>query len=167
HPQTRPGGPMSPAWGRAPHSHRDDDIDLEPDELGGDLGEAFAASLPPAILDRDVAAFDPAEFVQPLHKGGDRLADHRRRGPAKEPDSWQLRRLLRARRERPRGRAAEQRDERATAAHSTTSSATTCKVSGTVRPSVLAVLGLIANSNLVDCTTGRSAGFSPLRILPA
>src|SRR5215470_1986787 len=102
---------MSPAWRRAPTSHRDDDIDLEPDELGGDLGEAFAASLRPAILDRDVAAFDPAEFAQPLHKGGDRLADHRRRGPAKEPDSWQLARLLRARREWPCRRAADQRDE--------------------------------------------------------
>src|SRR5262245_64556795 len=112
---------MSPAWRRAPHFHRDDDIDLEPDELGGDLGEAFAASLRPAILDRDVAAFDPAEFVQPLHKGGDRLADHRRRGPAKEPDSWQLRRLLRARRKRPRSRAADQSDELAPF-HSITSS---------------------------------------------
>ena len=31
----------------------------------------------------------------------------------------------------------------------------------------LAALRLIAMSNLVDCTTGRSAGFSPLRIRPA
>src|SRR5262249_27496841 len=170
HPQTRPGGPMSPAWGRAPHSHRDDDIDLEPDELGGDLGEAFAASLRPAILDRDVAAFDPAEFVQPLHKGGDRLADHRRRGPAKEPDSWQLRRLPRARRERPRGRrAAEQRDKLATldlCAHSITSSAIASSDGGTVRPSVFAVLRLMTSSNFVGCITGRSAGLAPLRIRP-
>ena len=40
-------------------------------------------------------------------------------------------------------------------------------VGGTVRPSALAVLRLITNSNLVDCMTGRSAGFSPLRIRPA
>ena len=33
-------------------------------------------------------------------------------------------------------------------------------------PSALAVLRLITNSNLVDCTTGRSAGLSPLRIRP-
>ena len=51
-------------------SRRDDDIDLEPDELGRDLGEALAASLRPAILDRDGAALDPAEFAQPLHKSG-------------------------------------------------------------------------------------------------
>src|SRR5262245_32216161 len=34
-----------------------------------------------------------------------------------------------------------------------------------VRPSALAVLRLIARSNLVDCSTGRSAGFAPFRIL--
>src|SRR5262249_19158726 len=38
---------------------------------------------------------------------------------------------------------------------------------GMVRPSVLAVLRLMTNSNLVDCITGRSAGFSPLRMRPA
>src|SRR5262249_23126577 len=64
----------------------------------------------------------------------------------------------------PRGRAAEQRDELATAAHSITSSASASKRSGMVRPSVLAVFRLITNSNLVDCSTGRSAGFAPLRI---
>jgi hypothetical protein len=36
---------------------------------------------------------------------------------------------------------------------------------GTVRPSVLAVLRLITSSNLVGCSTGRSAGFAPLKIL--
>ena len=70
------------------------------------------ASLRPAIFDRDGAALDPAEFAQPLHKSGSPLAPGRRRARAQEPDSRQLRRLLRARRERPRGRrAAEQADE--------------------------------------------------------
>ena len=32
---------------------------------------------------------------------------------------------------------------------------------GTVRPSALAVFRLTTNSNLVGCSTGRSAGFSP------
>src|SRR5580765_4412793 len=44
--------------------------------------------------------------------------------------------------------------------HSITSSAAACRVRGTVRPSALAVLRLMTNSNLVGCTTGRSAGFS-------
>jgi hypothetical protein len=29
-----------------------------------------------------------------------------------------------------------------------------------------ALRALMTNSNLVDCSTGRSAGFAPLRILP-
>src|SRR5207302_2518187 len=48
------------------------DIDLEPDELDRDLSHAFGASLRPAILDRDIATLDPAEFTQSLHKSGDR-----------------------------------------------------------------------------------------------
>src|SRR5215470_10912216 len=41
----------------------DNDIDLQPDELGRDLGVAFGAPLRPAIFDRDGAALAPAEFV--------------------------------------------------------------------------------------------------------
>src|SRR5262249_19822701 len=110
--------------------------------------------------------FDPAEFAQPLHKGGDRLADHRRRGPAKEPDSWQFRRLLCARRNRPRSRrAAEQRDELAPC-HSMTSSASASSFAGICKPNALAVVRLITNSNLLGCITGSSEGLAPLRILP-
>src|SRR6266545_759163 len=50
--------------------------------------------------------------------------------------------------------------------HSITSSAVICMISGTVRPSALAVLRLMTSSNLVGCSTGRSAGFAPLRIRP-
>src|SRR5262249_54940560 len=73
--------------------------------------------------------------------------------------------LLRPRRERPSRRAAEQRDELATF-HSITSSAVASSVCGTSRPSAFAALRLIANSNLVGCTTGRSAGRAPLSTLP-
>ena len=51
-------------------------------------------------------------------------------------------------------------------AHSITSSARASSVGGTSRPSALAVLRLMTSSNLVDCKTGRSAGFAPLRIWP-
>src|SRR6516225_3951779 len=51
--------------------------------------------------------------------------------------------------------------------HSITSSASASRLSGIDRPSALAVLRLMTNSNLVGCTTGKSAGFSPLRIRPA
>src|SRR5262245_29137454 len=71
--------------------------------------------------------------------------------------------LLRARRQLPRRCAAEQRDERA-AFHSITSSARASRVGGTSRPIALAALWLITSSYLVGACTGRSAGFSPLRI---
>ena len=50
--------------------------------------------------------------------------------------------------------------------YSITSSARASSGGGTVRPSALAVLRLIASSNLVGCRNGRSAGFAPLRIRP-
>jgi hypothetical protein len=46
-----------------------------------------------------------------------------------------------------------------------TSSARTSKEGGTARPSALAVFMLITSSNLVGCSTGRSEGLAPLRIL--
>jgi hypothetical protein len=39
-------------------------------------------------------------------------------------------------------------------------------VSGMVRPSALAALRLMTRSIFVTCCTGRSAGFSPLRMRP-
>src|SRR6516164_3948907 len=50
--------------------------------------------------------------------------------------------------------------------HSITSSARTSRAVGIVRPSALAVLRLMISSTLVACWTGRSAGFSPLRMRP-
>jgi len=72
--------------------------------------------------------------------------------------------LLRPRRERPRRRAAEKRDELAAfhrCSHSITSSARANSMGGTVRPSALAVLRLMISSYLVGCSTRRSAGFVP------
>src|SRR5215813_2817215 len=71
--------------------------------------------------------------------------------------------LLRPRRERPRSRAAEQRDELAPL-HSMTWVARASTDGGTSRPSALAVLRLIASSYFVGACSGRSAGFWPLRI---
>jgi hypothetical protein len=50
--------------------------------------------------------------------------------------------------------------------HSMTSSARARSVAGTFRRSAFAVLRLITISNLVGRMTGRSAGFSPLRMRP-
>src|SRR5262245_37391673 len=46
--------------------------------------------------------------------------------------------------------------------HSITSSARTSSVGGIVRPSALAVIRLMTRSNLVGCSTGRSAGLLAL-----
>ena len=51
--------------------------------------------------------------------------------------------------------------------HSITSSARASKLGGTSRPSALAVLRLTTSSYLVGVCTGRSAGFSPLRMRSA
>src|SRR4051812_9014068 len=61
-------------------------------------------------------------------------------------------------------RATEQRDELAAPDHSITSSARASSDGGTVRPSALAVVRLIAVTYLVGACTGRSAAFSPLRM---
>src|SRR5215471_11256938 len=88
------------------------DIDFLLDELGNDLGCALAASIRPSNLDRDGMTLDPAGCTQPLHESSDPLVLNRsRHWWAQEPNGRQLRRLLRARRERPRDRAAEQCDE--------------------------------------------------------
>src|SRR5262249_14733172 len=48
--------------------------------------------------------------------------------------------------------------------HSITSSARASSLSETVKPSALAVLRLMTSTYLIGACTGRSAGFSPLRI---
>src|SRR5262249_10491485 len=134
-------------------------------EVCGQCGKSIVTAFRPAIFDRDILALDGTGFLQTLverryemcirtGRSAVEIADHRHR------------RLLRARRERPCSRAAEQRDELA-AFHSITWSARWDSAGGTSRFSDLAVFRLITNSNLVDCCTGRLAGFSPLRIWPA
>src|SRR5262249_58990107 len=112
----------------------------------------------PAILDDDVLTLDKASFFEALAKSTQTVLDHRaRRSVVEEPDHRHCR-LLRARRERPRRRTAEQRDELA-AFHSITSSARASTAAGISRPSALAVLRLITSSYLVGACTGKSAGF--------
>src|SRR5262249_2052598 len=72
--------------------------------------------------------------------------------------------LLHARRERPHRSSAEQQYELAPL-HSITSSARAMSVGGISRPIALAAFKLMINSNLVGCSTGKSAGFAPLKTL--
>src|SRR5262249_4609034 len=120
------------------------------------------------ILNGDVLTLDISVFAQSLPQEREQLS---RRGiipgaAAEQPDN-RSGRLLRARRQRPCRRAAEQRDELAPlqlCGHSITSSALASNVAGISIPIALAVLRLITSSYLVGACTGRLAGFSPLRI---
>src|SRR6185295_10112761 len=67
--------------------------------------------------------------------------------------------------ERTRARPAGGMRRWAAVGYSTTRSARSNSDRGIVRPSALAVLRLSASSYLVGCTTGRSAGLAPFRIL--
>src|SRR5262249_30251629 len=141
-----------------------DDGYLSVHEVCCQSGQAVELTLSERGLDCDVLALHNVNFLESLPDRVDNF--HLSSGSGyKEPDNRYCG-PLRARRERPRGRcAADKRDERA-ALHSITSSAVASSLSGTVRPSIRAIWALMTNSNLVDCTTGRSAGLAPLRIRP-
>src|SRR5262249_18574076 len=117
---------------------------------------------PPTSVDPQIATVHPAQFTQLIHKRCElRLGFRITHQHADPPHPLGL---LRARHERPRGRAAEQRDERATL-HSITSSARASSVGGISRPSAFATIRLTTRSNLVGCSTGMSAGLVPRKIL--
>src|SRR5215472_4482921 len=121
-----------------------------------------------AKVDPQVAAFDPAELGKPVsecRQVGLRPSIIRRSGN-EHPDPPHYSALLRPRNNRPTRRAAEKRDEVAAPNHSITSSARASSDGGTVMPSALAVLRLMTSSNLAGCSTGKSPGFSPLRMRP-
>src|SRR5262249_13183349 len=122
----------------------------------------------PARVDPHVAADGPAQDRKPLLESPDPGLKYRivRRCGQQHADPPHSLLLLRARRERPCHRAAEERDELAPPNHSITSLASASSVGGTSMPIVLAVCKLMTNSNLVGCITGKSAGFSPLRMRP-
>src|SRR4029077_664144 len=109
-----------------------------------------------------------ADATQSLLKRLNEMALKRRRGVAEVTYPGHLRALLCTSGKRadhgPRRRTAEKCDELAPPNHSITSSAVASRVDGTSRPSVRAVLRLSTSSYLVGACTGRSAGFSPLRM---
>jgi len=63
------------------------------------------------------------------------------------------------------GARAEGKNKFAAAVHSITLSARSRIESGILMPSAFAALRLMNSSNVVGCSTGRSPGFAPLRIL--
>src|SRR5262249_46486513 len=118
----------------------------------------------PAVIDPSIAPVDPAQLRQRLHEYGELslrsliVSDARERADAPHALA-----LLGARRERPRGRTAEQGDE-LPAFHSISSSASPANGSGTVSPRALAILRLMTRVYLSARWIGKSPGFAPLRM---
>src|SRR5262245_913036 len=146
---------------------RQDHVGLQGNHLFRKRAILICAGSSETIVDMDIAPLNPFASFESLAKCRESrcrfwiaLGISDQHADARHPLA-----LLRPRRERPRGRPAHERDE-FPPFHSITSSAVICMISGTVRPSALAVLRLITSSNLVGCTTGRSAGFAPLRMCP-
>src|SRR5262249_23807889 len=168
HEHDRHVGCRAPQWPHRRAARGEDHVRRKRDEFRGIFASVVLVACGPAIVDLNVVPDSPAQLLQPLQKcrvaslhlgiiGG---VGHER---AYAPHALGL---LRTHRERPRCRsAAEQRYELAPAHHSITSSARATKIGETSKPKALAVLRLTTNSNLVPCSTGRSAGFDPLRIL--
>src|SRR6516164_4986161 len=116
---------------------------LATNQLGSQGRQLVIVSVGPPIFDRHIPAFvitgSTEAATECLHKV---CCCAGRRGVHVANDGHS--RLLRARRERPRGgRGADERDE-VPSFHSITSSARASSVGGTSRPSALAVLRLIA-----------------------
>src|SRR5262249_20445013 len=141
---------------RGDHSH------LSANQIGHQRRQAIVVALQPVVLDCHVLALDGAGFVESFTECGDIARVGIGRPVSDKPD-YRHSRLLRARRERPSGCAAEKRNELAPR-HSITSSARASSVGGTSMPSVLAVLRFRTSCYLVGACTGRSAGLSPLRM---
>src|SRR5262249_11243635 len=142
--------------------HRDDG-DASANQLVRQRRQSIHLIVGPAILDRDVLTFYKASFLQALAEPPQTIRQRVRRSGIKKPDHRRPRLLCPCHQRPYGGRPAEQRDERA-ARHSITSSASNWTELGTSRPIVLAICTLMTSSNLVNCTTGRSTGFAPLRI---
>src|SRR6516165_9987506 len=145
---------------------RHDDVDLKSNQLRGKPGKSIELLFRRTELEEKILAFNIPGFAQCFTqlrpKGLDICIAYEER-----TNSIDLRLLLRPRHERPRRRAAEQSDERATfhlRDHSITSSARASTLAGISMPSAFAVLRLITSSYLVGACTGRSAGFAPLRM---
>src|SRR5262245_56401529 len=137
-------------------------------EIGHQFRNSGKVVLCPAVFNCYVLTLDVAGFTQSFAERCQQTR-HRlwriRMDISDDGNGW----LPRARRERPKKRrrdrgAADKRDELA-ALHSITLSARRTRPAGTSCPIALAVFRLITSSNVVGCSTGRSAGFAPLRIL--
>src|SRR5262249_43379212 len=137
-------------------------IHVELHQIQGKGWEILEFACVPPIFDEHILAFGISEGAQTLAK---RLP-FRAVGGAENTNPPYLASLLRLSGER-RGKYHRTRasEERPSIHYWMTSSARPSTDGGIVRPRALAVLRLMTNSNFVGCSTGKSAGLAPLRIL--
>src|SRR5262245_35308493 len=143
-------------------SARQDEIHASFHQIGRMVLHSLRQQRETGCIDYEILAFDEAEPPQFIEQREIMRCIARARKQAAEAINAPG--LLAARRERPRGRTAEQRYELATL-HSITSSARCCRNKGTSRPMAFAVLRLMTSSNFVGCSTGRSAALVPCKNL--
>src|SRR5437763_967349 len=110
---------------------RHDDINSEVHEFRSELSSTIGPAFCPSILDRYVAAINPAEFGQSSDKSFGPLIDGGACACAQKPNGWQLASLLRVCRYRPGRRTTKSYDKLAPL-HSITSSAVESNDCGTV-----------------------------------
>jgi hypothetical protein len=91
-------------------SHRGNHGNLAPNQFTSECRQLIKLVLGPAVFDCDVLALDQAAVLEALTKCAEQMRVGGGRCAVEEADD-RHRRLLRARPERPRGRAAEQRHE--------------------------------------------------------
>src|SRR5262245_16917157 len=117
---------------------RRNDGHLTANQIGRQRRQSIVLTLRPAVIDRRILTFDVTAFLEALVEYFNRIGGLGGRPAAQEPDH-RHRRLLRARRERPRRSATNERNELAPF-HSITSSASASNLSGIIKPSAFAVL---------------------------
>src|SRR5262245_23583100 len=144
---------------------RHDDVDLEPDQVLGELRKPLQLPVGEAVLDHHVPSRNVAEITQAVFKGFHEVRRLLARRAHQIPDPRNTPRLLRLGGERRGEQRGSTSKERPAVHHSITWSARASSDGGMVRPRALAVLRLMTSSSVMDCWIGSSPGFAPLRIL--
>src|SRR5262245_42334347 len=143
----------------------DDEVHLEPDQLGRQVGQPVDPTFRISIVDDNILALNPPELAQPLPKCVEQGRPIGRGRQTKKTYPGQPSHLLSPGSARRGEETASQNpEERPPVHYSITWSARWSSAGGIVRPSAFAVLRLMTSSNVAGSWTGRSAGLAPLII---
>ena len=131
----------------------------------GGSSVGLMSAIAESVLDGDILSFDVAQLTHSLPEC---LVLDRGSGAGRQipyPGGLRRRRLCLTRERRGQRPKREPAEERAPVHYSMISSARTNRDWGIVSPRAFAVFKLMTSSNFVGCSTGRSAGLAPFRIL--